>query len=334
MAKRIYQGTPEWYAERRTGYGASDAPILVEGDEAAWRQLHAEKLGFLPPRAGNETMDLGKRLEDVIARVAVDRYGDRLRVVNAIVRHPELPHVFASLDRRRIGGDRRPTEIKKWGFKSDEWGPDGSDVVPPRILYQVQQQAAVTGADVVDVVVLFGGAKLERFHIGRDDTMVRQLLDLEVAAWAYVERGDMPPWPGPAPKRITLAVDEVPVDDTIRELVDTHEVLRAQAEAAERDLQAAKDRLREVLADTGGAKGLTADGRRLSISHRPQDPSPRTDWKLVAQAYRQWIEAKENGGPTPDPSLFLDATVSMFTTTTAGARPLRITIGKEPRNAA
>lgn len=323
--RQPYQGTDAWRAERRTGYGASDAPILVEGDEAAWRQLHGEKLGILPDREATETMELGHRLEDVIARVAAEREGWRLARVNRLLRHPDLSHVFASLDRRIVGGNRRPVEVKKWAVKGDEFGPAGSDIVPVRWLYQVQQQAAVTGADAIEVVVLFGGSKIERFTVGRDQSMIDEILELETAAWAYVARGEMPPWPGQAPQRIVLAVDEIEVDDTLRNLVEIHEAADVAAKRAEQELRDAKDRLRAALSDAGAAKGVMADGRRVSIAHRPQEPRVTTDWKLVAQAFRE--HAREM-----DADLFAELVEleSLFTTTSEPQRPLRVTV-KEPR---
>lgn len=332
-----YQDTQAWRDERRTGYGASDAPILVEGDEAAWRQLHGEKLGLLPDRVATETMELGRRLEDPIARAVAERIGRRLYRVNHLLRHPELPYVFASLDRRRSLGKRlwRPVEIKKWGFKGDEFGPAGSDIVPARFLYQGQQQLAVTGADAVEFWVLFGGSRLEPFVVGRDENIIREILDLETAAWRYVEEGQMPPWPGAAPRRIVLGADEVPVDDTIRDLVILHEDLATAKKRAERELEDAKGRLRAVLADAGSARGVLADGRRVSIAHRPTEPAPQTEWHLVAQAYRRFLEEQyaEEGVPL-EVREELDGLEAMFTTTPEPQRPLRVTVGKERARAA
>ena len=326
MKRTPYQGTDAWKAERRTGYGASDAPILVEGDEAAWRQLHGEKLGLLPDREANETMLLGNQLEDVIARIAAEREGWRLQRVNRLVRHPELAYVFASLD-RRIVGLRRPLEVKKWAVKGDDWGHAGSDIVPVRILYQLQQQAAVTGADAIEVAVLFGGSKLETFTVGRDQSMIDEILGLETAAWAYVARGEMPPWPGQAPRRIVLAADEVAVDETIASLVQEHEQAAAHVKEAEQALEEAKERLRAVLADAGAAKGVLPDGRKVSVLHRPQEPAQRTDWKLVAAAYRK---ALDSFGYDTD----IAAIESMFTVTAAPIRPLRVSVKDARREAA
>ena len=170
-------------------------------------------------------MELGKRLEEIILKVGAEREGWKVQRVNRIVRHPELPFVFASLDGRIVRPmgagtpGMRPVEVKKWGFKSDAWGPPGSDIVPTSILYQLQQQAAVTGADAVEVLTLFGGAKLERFTVGRDESIIREVLALETAAWEFVKRGEMPPYPGQAPKRIVLSADEVEVDADLAEVI-------------------------------------------------------------------------------------------------------------------
>lgn len=328
MTKREpYQGSDAWHAERRTGYGASDAPVLVEGDEERWRQLHGEKLGLLPPREPNETMHLGKILEAVILKEGAAREGWKVRRVHRVLRHPELPFVFASLDARKAG-DNRPVEVKKTGFKSDAWGAPGSDMVPTSILYQLQQQAAVTGADAVEVLTLFGGAKLERFTVGRDDTIIRELLALEVAAWEYVQRGEMPPWPGQAAKRIVIGQDEIEVDEIIADAVLGYEVHKNASEEAKALFDAERDVVRELLADAAGAKGVLPDGRTVTIAHRQNADSTVVAWDLVAKAYRRAVEDwRDMDGPNPG-ALDFDAIESMFTTTKPGARPLRITIGK------
>ena len=328
MTRKPYQDSDEWRQERRGGYGASDAPILVEGDEAAWRQLHGEKLGLLPDREANETMQLGKVLEGVILKEGAAREGWKVQRVNRLVRHPDLPYVFASLDGRIRGG--RPVEVKKWGFKSDAWGPPGSDIVPTSILYQLQQQAAVTGSDAVEVLTLFGGAKLERFTVGRDESIIREVLALETAAWEFVKRGEMPPYPGPTPKRIVLSADEVPLNEAHLPLLADYEMLTDDIKRDKETLDATKDRIRELLADAGGAKGVLPDGRRVTIAHRQNADSTVVAWDLVAKAYRVLLDV-ENPEKLARDGIDLDTIESMFTTTKPGARPLRITIGKDTK---
>ena len=327
-ARRRYQGTQEWLDERRTGYGASDVPILVEGDEERWRLLHAVKLGLVPDPEATETMELGKRLEDVIAQMAAERLGEPMVRVNRLVRHRELQYVFASLDRRRKRGDRRPLEVKKWAFKGDELGPEGSDQVPDRIFWQVQQQAAVTDADVVDVAVLFAGSKVELFHVGRDEGEIDSILELETAAWAYVARGEMPPWPGEAAKRVYLREDEVPADEVVTSLVAAALDAKAAAERTAKEEAAVKGRLREVLADVGGARGVLPSGVPFTVSHRPNKDSSTTPWQQIAAGYRRRL--LELGVPAAE----LDFAESALTTVSPGARPIRISTKEKTRHAA
>ena len=328
MTRRAHQGSPEWHEERRTGYGASDAPILIEGDEERWRLLHAVKLGLVPDAEGTETMELGKRLEDAIAQVASERLGEPLVRVNQIVRHREHRFVFASLDRRRKRGNRRPLEVKKWAYKGEDWGPEGSDEVPDKIRWQLQQQAAVTNADAIDVAVLFAGQKIEMFTVGRDETEIEEIIQLEAAAWAYVERGEMPPWPGPAARRPTLRADEIPADESLTALVDDYLQIKADLKAVEKQEAEAKERLRQSLADVGGARGVLPSGLPFTVTHRPSKDATPVPWKELAAGYRRRL--LELGVPEAE----LAFAETALTTVKPGPRPIRVTVKENTRHAA
>jgi putative phage-type endonuclease len=321
MTRQPYQGSPAWLEERRGGYGSSDVPILVDGDEEAWNRLHLRKLGILPEAESTETMELGRRLEPAIARLVADRLGEPVIRVNRILRHPELPMVRASLDRVRKRG-RKPVELKKWGWRTDEFGPDGTDQVPLSMLYQVQQQLAVTGKPEADLFVLFAGVALGHYRIGADGALIDELLSLEVAAHAYLARGEMPPWPGPAPERPTLKVDEIAADEELVALVAAHEEATGAYDEADAALQTVKGLLRSRLLEVGGTRGVLPDGRRFSVSHRPNRDGSRTSWEHLYLAARKRL--LEMGVDEAE----LDFAVSALTTTHPGARPLRVTIAK------
>lgn len=322
MAREPYQGTAAWLEERRGGYGSSDVPILVDGDEEAWNRLHLRKLGILPEQESSETMELGKRLEPAIARLVADRLGEPVIRVNRILRHPDLDFVRASLDRVRKRG-RKPVELKKWGWRTDDFGPDGSDQVPLPMLYQVQQQLAVTGKPEADLFVLFAGVALAHYRIGADGGLISDLLDLEVAAHAYLARGEVPPWPGPAPERPQLHADEIPADDELLGLVGTHEVAQIAFEQADTSLKTVKGLLRSRLEEVGGTRGQLSDGRRFSVSHRPNRDSSSVAWEQL------YLAARKRLGELGVAEAELDFAVNALTTVSPGARPLRITIAKE-----
>lgn len=323
----VRPGSPEWIAWRRQGYGASDAHTLLSGDEKRWRQLHAVKLGLIDDAEATEPMRWGLELEDTIARAYAEREGEPVQKVPPMV-HAELPHVRASLDRRRRRG-HVAVELKSWSYKTADFGPDRSDQVPERFYAQVQQQLAVTGWDRADVAVLFGATKrLEVYRIGRDQTLIDSILAIETAAWTYVERGQMPPWPGPAEMRPDLRVDEVEPDEEIVELIAAYELAKRTVDDDEALLEAVKNRLRMRLAEAGGTRGQLPDGRRFSVAHRPEKQRLSTDWEHVAAGYRKRLE--ELGVPAEE----LDFPVTALTVPEAARRPLRVSIAKPKENTA
>ena len=323
IAVPIKPGTPEWLDWRRGGYGSSDVSTLLSGDEKAWRLLHMVKLGLLDDADATEPMEWGKDLEPAIARAYAKRTGEPVQKVPPLV-HAELPVVRASLDRRRRRG-HVAVELKAWGFKTNDFGADGSDQVPEGMYSQVQQQLAVTGWDQADIAVLFGSTKrLEVYRIGRDGTLIDTLLSIETAAYAYVERGEMPPWPGPAETRPDLKVDEIPADDELMELVAAHELAARTVDDDEALLTAVKNRLRMRLTEAGGTRGELPDGRRFSVTHRPEKPRTSTAWQHVAAGYRKRLEA------LGVPAEVLDFPITALTTPEAPRRPLRVSIA-EPR---
>jgi putative phage-type endonuclease len=328
MTRPRFQGSEEWLAWRRGGYGASDAPTLVLGDEKAWQELHAVKLGLIPDPEATEAMEWGKRLEDVIAHRYAEQEGEPVIRVDQPLEHPDLPFVRASLDRRRKRG-RVVVELKAWSFKSTDFGPDGSDQVPDRMYYQVQQQLAVTAYDQADLAVFFGASKhLSVFHLGRDQATIDDLLALESENWAHIAAGRMPPWPGPIAERALLRADEISADTDLVALVEAHAAAAAASDMAANLLEQVRGQLRERLRDVGGARGLLATGQRFSVAYRPNRDSVTSNWEQIAAGYRRRL--LELGVPESE----LQFTESALTVVKPGARPLVVRLAKEEARAA
>jgi putative phage-type endonuclease len=319
---RVAPGSPEWLEWRRSGYGASDAPTLLAGDERAWRELHAEKLGLIDEEPGSEAMKWGLRLEDTIAQAYTEQTGEPVQRVPFGLQHPELEFMRASLDRRRRRG-RIVVELKAWGTKTADFGAPGSDAVPDRMYAQVQQQLAVTGYEAADLAVFFGLTKrLEVYAIGRDGALIDSLIAVEEAAWAYVARGEMPPYPGEPDHRIPIKADELAADPELVESVAMLEIAQDAEHAAGEYVEQLRRAIRERLDEYGGSRGELPDGRRFSIAHRYEKPRTRTEWQHVAAGYRHKLE--ELGVPADE----LDFPVTALTRPEAQRRPLRVTIAK------
>ena len=144
--------TPEWHARRRQSVGASEAYDVVLG---RLHKIWLAKTQPPQPDADSDDARYGRMMENPV----LDEYeritGAQL-VRQMACQHPSSPHATATPDGVVAGfGDEclRVVEVKCPRF-SRGWGAPGSQVVPPRVFWQVQQQMACTGAPVADVVAL------------------------------------------------------------------------------------------------------------------------------------------------------------------------------------
>ncbi len=89
--------------DRSTGIGASEVAALLGLDPRKTPlSLWLDKTGNAPPFEGNRFTEMGQRCEPVIADAYAEREGVELETCGT-TRHPDLPHVFATPDRRVVG---------------------------------------------------------------------------------------------------------------------------------------------------------------------------------------------------------------------------------------
>lgn len=311
----VRQNTDEWLEMRRTGIAASDLPVLM-GNRPSVVNLWAYKAGILDAEPidpdTQEMFDLGHDLEPVIARRYTLKTGRPVKAVGAMVRHPDIPWAFASLDRvSAVPGERLIVELKWEPHYS--WARQ-SETVPAVVQDQVQWQMFVTGYPVAHVAVLVGG-HVEWHEVPADRDY--QDAELKVATWfrGLVERKERPPVDGSEATRKALA--RMYPSDTLDALDPTPETdalaysLRS-ARAAAKAAGDEQDRLENVIrAVLGEHEGVEGDGYRMTWTKNKD--SARTDWKKVAEvAGRDW-----------DPEVW-QAMVRDHTTTSEGARVLRV----------
>lgn len=187
----------DWLEVRKRGIGGSDAAAAVGLSPYMSRlELWLIKTGRdanlsrPDPQDTTEPVYWGALLEPIVAAAYTKQTGNRVRRVNAVLRHPTIPFMLANVD-REVTGDRdvQLLECKTAGeFGARVW----RDGVPEYVQLQVQHQLAVTGKHAADVAVLICGQKLDVHRITRDDGLIARLIELEVAFWRYVET-DMPP---------------------------------------------------------------------------------------------------------------------------------------------
>ncbi|MDN8037890.1 YqaJ viral recombinase family protein [Burkholderia vietnamiensis] len=191
----------DWLAVRRTGIGGSDAAAAIGlNPYMSALELWLDKTGRadgLPRPDPNDTTSpvfWGTLLEPIVAAVYTRQTGNKVRKVNAVLRHPTIPWMLANIDREIVGvPDVQILECKTAGeFGARLW----REGVPEYVQIQVQHQLAVTGKAAAHVAVLLCGQALEVHRIDRDDALIGRLIELEARFWRFVETNTPPPADG------------------------------------------------------------------------------------------------------------------------------------------
>ncbi|AOK45807.1 endonuclease [Burkholderia sp. MSMB617WGS] len=191
----------DWLAVRRTGIGGSDAAAAVGLNPymsplELWLDKTGRADGLPRPDPEDTTSPTywGTLLEPIVAAVYTKQTGNRVRRVNAVLRHPSVPFMLANLDREIVGArDVQILECKTAGEFGARFWRNG---VPEYVELQVQHQLAVTGKTAAHVAVLLCGQALEVFRIERDEGLIARLVELEERFWRFVKTDTPPPADG------------------------------------------------------------------------------------------------------------------------------------------
>lgn len=187
-----------WLTARRSGIGGSDARVILGHDpHRGWLSLYLEKVTTeeaLDP-APSECATWGRHLENAVAVEFAERSG--FRVINrfALLQHPQIPYVLATIDREvfeKKGADRTFFEIKT----TSAWNGKNWDDAPPNyVLDQVQHYLSIyPKATYAWVACLIGGQQMVVHKVKKDDRFISDLLALEEKFWWHVTNR-VPPAP-------------------------------------------------------------------------------------------------------------------------------------------
>ena len=298
MTGIAYVDRDDWLAKRRDGIGGSDAAAIL--GVSPWRtpnDVWEDKLGIAEERPATAAMEWGNRLEDVVADAISDRLGVRLRRSRKILVHPELPFVFANVDRLfRDAIVEIKTARSGDDFATEEEAPNlpPIDRVPKHYYVQGQHYAAVTGKPRILFGVLVGGSDLRLLEVPADPEFIRDLLEEEATFWnRYVVPGVRPPLAAGDVDRVARLfphgsgekVSTPEVDELIRRLLAVRDREDAIAkERAELEVRI-KDYLGEASDLVSGVAKATWRERKGSIG-----------WSQVAGSLRSALERLREGG--------------------------------------
>lgn len=181
--------------ERMLGIGGSDMPIILGlSSYKTPYQLYLEKTGQVETSIEmTEPQYWGSQLEGVVRNEFAKRN-------NVQVETPEtITHPFHDFLRGNIDGFipewKAVLEVKcASAFMAQEWGEDGSDVIPLQYLVQVAHYCAVTNADCAYIAVLIGGNDYRQYKYTRDPALEERVINEAAAFWECVQN-NTPPLP-------------------------------------------------------------------------------------------------------------------------------------------
>lgn len=189
----------DWHRRRAKGLGGSDAAtVLGISPFKSPLRLWKEKRGEVAPDDldAKEHIYWGTTLERIIADEYAQRTGRTICEVDTIFVHPKYPFMLCNVDRIvTTRGPRVILEVKNvstFHFSAAEWGPDGSQQVPPYYYVQAQHNCACTGAVQCDMPILVGGNEYRCYPLPRDDAFIEKMIAKESAFWQSIIDGVEP----------------------------------------------------------------------------------------------------------------------------------------------
>lgn len=182
----------EWLKFRKSGIGGSDASAVAGINP--WKSplnIYLDKTSEIIDDSVNFRMELGNRLEQLVADLFAEETGKKVRNVNGILRNDKYKFAFANID-RAVVGEKSILECKTTNsFASKEW----EEGIPPHYEIQCMHYMAVTGAEKCYVAVLIGNQEFKIHTLLRDEETIEYLMKIEEKFWEKYITGDSTPLP-------------------------------------------------------------------------------------------------------------------------------------------
>lgn len=178
--------------DRTKFIGGSDAAgVLGRSRWATPLSVWAEKTGqFVKPEVDSEATELGRELEDYVAKRFERKTGKKVERVVGTFFHPEHDYLGANVD-RLIPWEDAGLECKTASaFKAREWE---GDEIPQEYIIQCYHYMMVTKKKKWYIACLIGNQKFVIKELFWDDVLINEMLKREVSFWNdYVVAKVMP----------------------------------------------------------------------------------------------------------------------------------------------
>ena len=282
---------PDWHAWRAQGIGSSDvAAIAGLSPFASPFSTYLIKRGEIPEPdlSDSPVVELGKRLEPVMADWFHDRTGLHIVGEQTLCVHPEHDHHRCTVDGFVAESPASTpdaalgvSEMKVTGDSALEW----ADAIPDKYAIQGQWQLHVTGQERLWYPVIHRhSGRFEVYTLERDDSVIAELVRIADEFWRRVQEGEPPAIDGHAATTSALkAAYPDAFEETVElpaHLVEQRAVLKGRILAAEAELTAVENQIKATLGDA--AYGEV--GGRQVVTYKTQDRTTVDAKRLKAEA--------------------------------------------------
>lgn len=180
-----------WLRIRKNYLTGSDAgAVCGMNPYRSVMQVYLDKTSPEIEVTDNESMRLGRDLEDYVARRFMEETGKKVRKSNAMYVNDQHPFMMANIDRLVIG-ERAGLECKTASpYLADRW-KDGK--IPEWYYLQCQHYMKVLEMDGWYLAVLIYGKGFQYTYLPRDEELLDNLVEVERDFWGnHVQAKVMP----------------------------------------------------------------------------------------------------------------------------------------------
>lgn len=256
-------GSTEW---RATMSASKIAAVVGLSPWTSRFSLWHEMAGTIRRDETNAAMSRGHFLEPAVADWFAAQHPDWTIIPTGTWTHPAVDWATATPDRLILvpRSKARLLEIKTSAY-SDEWGPAGSDEIPPGYRAQVVWAMHVTGATTAHVAALLGGLQFREYVIKYDIDEALGLWEMAAAFMDSLDAGTQPDLDSSDATYQAVRDLHPDIDDSTIELdptdVESLLVFKAEADAAAAGLQHCKTLIADAM---GTARKGTCLGHTIA----------------------------------------------------------------------
>lgn len=179
---------------RMSAIWSGDSRRIAKGDAAG---VVLEKLGRteIEDISQNEEVQMGHRLQPVVARIFEDLHGVRLKELDVALTHPRHPWLRSHFD--YVSPDNSfLVECKNYHTNAAQYFSESEEYpirVPVADRAQCLHEAIVHGTDIVWLAVLFGGQRYREFRLTFSDEEKLEWTKRLSEIWGNVQTMTIPP---------------------------------------------------------------------------------------------------------------------------------------------